>query len=124
MRSWGIAVSNIVTPAQVEQRLIALSKELDDAHKFLDDSEMEYFTAKSDCEIALATERIALTKSGLKFTVQEKEDIALTTCQDQVRRLGVAEAKVRAARGNAQRLRAQVDITRSIGTSVRTALDV
>ena len=117
-------MSNIITPVQVEQKLLQLSRELDEAHKFLDESEMEYYTAKTDCEISLAHERIALTKSGLKFTVQEREDIALTTCESQVRRLGVAEAKVRAARGNAQRLRAQVDITRSIGTSVRTSLEV
>lgn len=113
-----------ITPVQVEQRLIQLSHELDEAHEFLEQAETEYYEAKTDCEIALAKERITLTKSGLKFTVQDKEDIALTTCEEFVRRLGIAEAKVRAARGNAQRLRAQVDITRSVGTSVRTSMDV
>jgi uncharacterized protein with von Willebrand factor type A (vWA) domain len=113
----------IVTPASVEKRLLDLSKEIDEVQQFLDEAEAEYFTAKSDCEISLAKERLELTKSGLKFTVQEKEDIALTTCEGQFRRLGIAEAKVRAARGNAQRVRTQIDITRSIGTSVRASLD-
>jgi hypothetical protein len=113
-----------VTPAQVEKRLIDLSKEIDDAQKFLDEAENEYFTVKARCEIALAEERLRLTKSGIKMTVQDKEDVAMTTCEHLVLALAAAEAKVRAARGNANRVRTQVDIARSIGTSVRSAMDV
>jgi hypothetical protein len=38
--------------------------------------------------------------------------------------LNSAEATVKAARANAQRIRTQVDIARSIGTSVRASLEM
>jgi hypothetical protein len=60
---------------------------------------------------------------GVKLTVQEKEDIATVECQSELQRLAIAEAIVRAARGNASRIKTQIDIARSIGTSVRAALD-
>ena len=113
----------IVTPASVEKRLLDLSKEIDDVQKFLDESEQEYFTAKSRCEIGLAESRLAMRKDGLKLTVQEKEDLATVECQDLLRAVATAEAKVRAARGNAQRVRTQIDIARSVGTSVRASMD-
>jgi hypothetical protein len=119
-----VQTDKAITPVQVEKRLVALGVEIDDAQSFLESSEMEYFTAKTDCELSLAGERIALSKSGLKFTVQEKEDIALTACADKYRRLGEAEAKVRAARSNVQRIRAHIDIVRSVGTSVRASMEV
>jgi len=114
----------LVTPAHIEKRLLELSKEIDEAQQFLDESENEYFRTKAECEIALAEQRLKLANSGIKMTVQEKEDTATVACAHYVRGLATAEAKVRAARGNANRIRVQVDITRSIGTSVRSALDV
>jgi hypothetical protein len=38
--------------------------------------------------------------------------------------IGFAEAAVKAARANANRIKTQVEIARSIGTSVRTSLDL
>jgi hypothetical protein len=114
----------IVTPQSVEKRLLDLSTEIDDVQKFLSEAEVEYYEAKSSCEIAMARERIEIGKSGLKFTVQEKEDLAISICADFIVRLAQCEAKVRAARGNANRVRTQVDIARSVGTSVRSALDI
>jgi hypothetical protein len=38
--------------------------------------------------------------------------------------IGFAEASVKAARANASRIKIQVEIARSIGTSVRTSLDL
>jgi uncharacterized protein with von Willebrand factor type A (vWA) domain len=113
----------IVTPASVEKRLLELSKEIDDVQKFLDESEQEYFVAKSKCEIGLAKSRLSMRQDGQKFTVQEKEDLATVECQELLRAVATAEAKVRAARGNSQRVRTQIDIARSIGTSVRASLD-
>jgi uncharacterized protein with von Willebrand factor type A (vWA) domain len=113
----------MVTPATVEKRLVELSKEIDEAQRFLDESEQEYFDAKGACEIALAESRLAIRKDGLKFTVQEKEDLATVECSALIRTVYAAEAKVRAARGNAQRVRTQIDIARSVGTSVRASLD-
>jgi 4-hydroxy-3-methylbut-2-en-1-yl diphosphate synthase IspG/GcpE len=38
--------------------------------------------------------------------------------------IGITEAIVKAARANASRIKTQVEIARSIGTSVRTSLDL
>jgi hypothetical protein len=113
----------IVTPASVEKRLLDLSKEIDDAQKFLDECEQEFFKAKGDCEIALAQARLEIAHDGLKITVQQKDDLATLECADLIKALYSAEAKVRAARGNASRVKVQIEITRSIGTSVRASLD-
>ena len=113
----------IVTPASVEKRLLDLSKEIDEAQKFLDESEHEYFTAKSECEIALAKSRLSLKSDSVKMTVSEREDTATVACQELLRSVSVAEAKVRAARGNASRIKTQIDIARSVGTSVRASME-
>lgn len=117
-------MSNVreVSPSSVEKRLVQLSKELDEAHTDLVRAESDYFNAKADLEIVLARTRMEL--GIVKMTVQEKEDRALLKCKDQHYRLAAAEAVVRAARANSARLRTQVDIARSVGTSVRSALDL
>lgn len=114
----------MITPAHIEKRLVDLSKEVDEAQRVLDEAEQEYYLAKADCEIALARERLSLAKAPTRTTVQDKADAAMVACEQQVWRLAVAEAKVRAARGNAARIRTQVDIVRSVGTSVRSSLDI
>lgn len=114
----------IVTPQQIEKRLVDLSKEIDESQKFLDSAEEEYYIAKAQCEVKLAEERLNLAKGGVKMTIQEKEDVATVACQNYIFALAVSEAKVRAARSNASRIRTQVDIARSIGTSVRSALEL
>lgn len=113
----------IVTPASVEKRLLDLSKEIDEAQRFLDESEREYFTAKSECEIALAKSRLGQKSDSIKRTVSEREDMATIVCQDLIRAVAIADAKVRSARGNASRVKTQIDIARSVGTSVRASLD-
>jgi hypothetical protein len=114
----------IVTPQAVEKRLVELSKEIDESQRFLEQTEAEYYTAKAECEISLAEARLRTKTASIKYTVQDREDLATTECASQIRTLAIAEAKVRAARGNANRVRTQVDIARSIGTSVRSALDL
>ena len=121
-------MSGVVTPASVEARLVALSKQLDEAHGELVDAERSFFDAKGDYEIAIAAARMRegarAADKGVKVTVQEREDAALLATAEQLKRLYVAEAVVRASRANVARLRTQVDIARSVGTSVRTAMDL
>ena len=112
----------MVTPQSVENKLVALSKEVDESHKFLEDAEYKYHTAKSDYEIAMAGSRLALGKEKLR--VQDVQDIALTTNAHLYRVLNTAEATAKAARANATRIRTQVDIARSVGTSVRASLEL
>jgi len=114
----------IVTPAAVEKRLLDLSKDIDESYRFLEECESEYHIAKSECEISLAEARLRTKTAPIKYTVQDREDLATVECSTAIRSLAIAEAKVRAARGNTNRIRTQVDITRSIGTSVRSAIDM
>ena len=118
----------IVTPAQVEQKLLGLSREYDEAYEALRVAEDAYGAAKPAYEIKAARERMAAQtralESGRKITSQEKDDISLVACQLEYTQLYAAEAVVRSARANAARLRTQIDIARSIGTSVRAAMDL
>ena len=117
-----------VTPAQVEQKLLGLSREYDEAYEGLYQAEFRYSQAKPAYEIKSARERMGAQKraleNGRKITSQEKDDVSLIACELEYTEMYAAEAVVRAARANAARLRTQIDIARSIGTSVRAALDL
>ncbi len=112
----------MVTPQAIENRLATLSKEVDDAHDFLANAEQLYHRAKTNYEIAIATARLSYGTE--KMRVQDVNDHALLSCRDEFRQLNEAEAVVKAARANATRIRTQVDIARSIGTSVRASLEI
>jgi hypothetical protein len=58
------------------------------------------------------------------MTAVQREDQALIENSEAHMKLAIAEATVKAARGNVTRIRTQVDIARSIGTSVRTSLEM
>ena len=112
----------MVTPAGIENRLVTLSKEVDEAHQFLEQAEFAYHKAKTDYEIGMATSRLSF--AGDKLRVQDVQDIALRDNAHLYRLLNSAEATVKAARANSTRIRTQVDIARSIGTSVRASLEM
>jgi hypothetical protein len=117
---------SIVTPVQVEARLKDLSKLIDEAHDDLVDSEMLYHAAKATYEVAMAKSRIELagkSDAGRNRTVGEREDLALLANEERHMKVAECEAIVKANRANVARLRVQVDIARSIGTSVRTGME-
>lgn len=120
--------NDVITPAMVESRLRELSKEVDKAHQDLLASETAYNEVKGNYEIAMAKSRMkyATTSSptGKNYTVQEREDLALIDNETLFQDLGIVDAQVKAARANTQRLRIQVEIARSVGTSVRTSMDL
>jgi hypothetical protein len=119
---------SVFTPADVEAKLVALSREYDSAHKDLDNAETAYANAKSLWEINSARTRLRLRgralEAGKKLTVQEVEDEATVACADELTALNAADALIRAARANAVRIRTQIDVARSVGTAVRAALDL
>lgn len=121
-------MTQIVTPAQIEARLYALSKEIDDAHEELAKAEADYNQAKSQYEISMAKSRMTYASksspTGKNYTVQERDDLALIDNEQLHMHIGITEAIVKAARANASRIKTQVEIARSIGTSVRTSLDL
>ena len=119
---------DVITPAMIEKRLRDLSKEVDEAHMYLVNTETNYNEIKGNYEIAMAKSRMkyATTSSptGKNYTVQEREDLALIDNEKLYQDLGLIDAQVKAARANTQRLRIQVEIARSVGTSVRTSMDL
>ena len=121
-------MNEIITPAIVEKRLKDLSKEIDDAHRDLIDLEADYHTTKATYEIEMARVRIDLSQrsapNGKNYTVGEREDLAILHNAELHKRMGILEAQVKAARANTSRLKIQVDIARSVGTSVRTSMDL
>jgi hypothetical protein len=120
--------SNVVTPAQVEARLYELSKELDDVQKYSEQVEKTYFETKAAYEIGLAKTRMKYASisnaNGKNYTVQERQDLALIENEQLHFQMASIDATVRAVRGNISRIGKQVDIARSIGTSVRTSLEI
>jgi hypothetical protein len=84
--------------------------------------------AKTAHDIAAATQRMRMKQimieTGQKPTVQEIEDRALLAYRDELTALNAAEGIVKAARANSARIRVQIDIARSVGASVRAAMDV
>jgi multidrug resistance efflux pump len=112
----------MITPAQVEKRLYDLSKEIDEAHEDLVNAESGYHRAVSDYEIAMAKSRMSNSQADLKMTAQMREDQALIENETRHYAVSLAEAQVKAARANANRLKTQVDIARSISVSVRSEM--
>lgn len=121
-------MSEIITPAQVEQRLLQLSGLLDKAQEQLNSAEEQYTSVKAQFEIAMAKSRIALaTEVGANnklLTATEKEDKALIANENLHLIISSAEILVKASRANVTNLKTQVDIARSIGSSVRSALEI
>lgn len=113
-----------ITPDRVEARLYELSKEIDTAHEELVKAEKAYHEAKARFEINIAHSRLNIGLNNLKLRVGDVADRALTECETEWFQLQQAEALVKAARANSNRVRTQVDIARSIGTSVRASLEV
>jgi hypothetical protein len=117
-------MNQVITPEKVESRLYELSKEIDVAHDELVAAEKNYHTAKARFELAVAQARINIGLGNMKLRVGDVADKALLQVEQEWHDIQLAEAIVKAARANAQRVRTQVDIARSIGTSVRASLEV
>ena len=113
-----------LTPMQVEKRLLDLSKEIDDSHNNLMATESKYHIAKAKYEIDMARSRMNKSHPDFKLTAVQREDDALLDNAEQHMNLAIAEAEVKAARANVQRIRTQVDIARSISVSVRASMEI
>ena len=113
-----------LTPMQVEKRLVDLTKEVNQAHNDLIDAEQLFHTTKASYEVAMARARMNVSHPDFKLTSVHREDQALIQNAEQHMELAMAEAAVKAARANANRIRTQVDIARSISVSVRASLEL
>ena len=121
-------MTETILPMHVDRRLITLSKELDTATTWLMGAEKGFMAAKTAHDLAAATSRMRIKQrmieNGEKPTVQEVEDRALIAIREELTELNACEGIVKAARANSARLRVQIDIARSVGASVRAAMDV
>jgi uncharacterized protein HemX len=113
-----------VTPMEVEKRLLELDEEIGEAQDMLAAAEREYAEADFNNRHAQAEARLRLLAGETRTTEMQRKDEALIQCRRQDWALAQADAKVRAARSNVMRIRAQTDIARSLGTSVRSAMDI
>lgn len=111
-----------VTPQSIENRLIQLEGAIDYAYDYAAKQEISYQDAKTAYELAMAASRTTPTES--KRGVQEKEDYALLENRSEYEEMMAALGLVKAARGNLERLRIQVDITRSLGATLRSAMEM
>ena len=114
----------MITPQQVEQRLYQLSKEVDEIQNELIVAEEIYTTIKAKYEIAMARSRMNKSHPDFKLTVVQREDQALLDNADLHMEVAISEAKVKAARANAAKIKTQVDIARSISVSVRSSMEL
>lgn len=114
------AAGHIVTPFQIENRLIELSRLIDEAQDDLSAAEREYHAAKANFEVSFAKAFLAADEKNAEAC---KHSAVLKTDMERSR-LAVAEAVVRAARANVSRLEQQVDITRSVGRLVTTSMNL
>ena len=111
-----------VTPRSIEQRLIELEGAIDHAYEYMAKMEIAYQDAKTAYELGMARSRTAPTED--KRTEKMKEDYALLSNQPEYEEMMAAYGLVKGARGNLERLRVQVDITRSLGATLRAALEM
>jgi hypothetical protein len=116
----------LMTPYEVERRLLELSKEVDEATDDLIEAETAFVISKRNLELALARARVEIAKehTDAKLTVQEKADIALLKCEEQHLVADADDIWVKGSKARVNALRSQVDIIRSIGTSVRSSMDM
>jgi hypothetical protein len=116
-------MGNVITPAEVERRMVDLSESLDAATTEWEQADFDHRVAKNNFELQMARTRLELHSSGRKLTAQQREDEALLACEELYAILGYAETRQRACRARIDLLRSQADLLRSLGTSVRTAMD-
>lgn len=121
-------MSTILTPMQVEQRMIDLSRQLDAAQPALDEASLACDKAKIAWDVNSAKVRIAIrakaADAGRRITKDEVDDEAMVRCQDEYMAMIYSDGVKRAAMGNVKRIATQIDIARSLGTSVRASVAV
>ena len=121
-------MNQVVTPQQIESRLYTLSKEVDQAHQDLVEVEQVFHRETAYYEVDMARSRISLASksapNGKNYTVGEREDMALIENAEAHFKIATAEAQVKAARANVNRLKTQVEIARSMSASVRSSMEL
>lgn len=119
-----VTAYNMLTPAAIEKRLLALDTAVTEVITEANRAERIYADAKAAHELAMARARLSLAESGTKMTVGERDDRALLDCEDTYVALAEADAIAKASRNNVTRVRVQSDLIRSLGAGLRAAMDI
>ena len=125
--TWGGsgAMPDVVTPAVVEKQMQELIASNREAYQDLRHAEDEYEALLGAYETQraaayLATHRLPDQKG---WTEERRKAHAVNETATLRVQLGAASARVRAARAKVSAIRTEADLVRSIGTSVRVALE-
>src|SRR5213592_1086005 len=113
-----------ITPMEVEKRLLELTDELDEAQDLLARAEIDFAEAEYRNRQALAEARLRIGNEERRTTDAQRKDEATVLCKRQDWDFVMADAKVRIARSTVFAIRTKIDVARSLGTSVRSAMDV
>ena len=120
-------MNDVVTPAQVDRRLIELAREIDESHTQMVEAEQTFMSAKTGYEIAIAKSRMRTRQRyierGVKVTDGEIEDEALLATKIELIALNTSEGLVKPERRYINRFRPQPDMVRRIGRSAVACLD-
>ena len=118
----------VAQPQDVERRFVFLSRAVTEAQQEIETAENNYFTSKGAYEVAMAHSRIYYGQQqrddGKPYTETQKEDYALRDNEQLFTSFLVAEAAVRVVRAKVKAVEQQVELTRSMGTSVRSAIAI
>ena len=121
-------VQDFPTPVSVEQELIRLRNANKEAYDWLRQSEATFEAALADYEIGRERAFLETFSSQIshdeKWTEARRKAYAMDAVAEQRLALAAATSTVRAARAKVAAVKTDVDIVRSVGTSVRTSFNL
>ena len=112
-----------LTPVDIEVKLHNLSADLDSVYGELKDAEYQYYTSKAAMEIGMAQAFLDIDMTK-KVTVAEKDALVRERSADLIRDHAIANALVNASRKNFDRIKTQIEITRSQGSIIKTSMEM
>lgn len=110
----------VTTPVNVENRLRALSIELDKAEREATEAERAYLTAKARYEIAFA--RAVMGADGRNEAMRKAS--ALLKVEKERLELAIAEGQAGAFRSNVFRIQTQVRIAQSVSALLKAGMEL
>jgi hypothetical protein len=113
-----------LTPAQIEKRLLQLDGENERVHEALREAESRLALAETSLRLARARALIDTFKKPEKITVQQREALVDLACEAELVELQVATTIAKAARSKVAEIKTSIDIARSLGATIRSAMDM
>lgn len=116
------------TPARVEKNLMDLYFESDRLTQEIKKADSAWVEKDHLAKVAAAQSRLEIKaraiELGVKLTVQEIEDQSFIRVRDQLLAAATAESELRVIRAQIRSNENKVGIMRSVGTSVRSSIEL